>query len=124
MRKTIAVLAVLAAMVVTAGAGWVAAPTNWITGYTSDGTNVTIPISTLTGLAAGDASASTGDVRKVMYAMTDVFYSTFAAAASTNQPAKIIISRQGTEVQGTNLLRRVYSIVVDLVVTNLQVVSE
>lgn len=37
--------------------------------YSSDGTNITIPISAIQGLTAGEAHATTGDWREIFYGM-------------------------------------------------------
>lgn len=44
-------------------------PTAYITNYTSDGTNMTLPIATFTELTAAEAHTSTGDMRKIMFAI-------------------------------------------------------
>ena len=76
------------------------APTNYFAGYVNvNATNagtveaglvtnvgyIAIPISTLTDLATNQASASTGDVRAVVYGFAQAFY--IAYQASTNKTA-------------------------------------
>ncbi len=62
------------------------APSTWISGYASDGTNITIPIASLEGLTAGEANATTGDIRKLMLAFETTMFNTWDAKTQAAQP--------------------------------------
>jgi hypothetical protein len=57
------------------------APSAWLTGYTSDGTNITIPIADVPNLTSAHANATTGDIRMLLYRIEAFLASQFAAAA-------------------------------------------
>ena len=46
-------------------------PTDYIPSYSSDGTNITIPIASLSGLTTGHANTTTGDIRYILMAILD-----------------------------------------------------
>ena len=73
-------------------------PTDWIPGYTSDGTNLTIPIASLAGLTAADADAATGDIRKVILASAKQLDSVYAAASP--KPAGMMVTGDGIPSNG------------------------
>lgn len=61
---------------------------HWIPGYTSDGTNITIPIADIPGLTAPEAHTTTGDVRKLLYHLLELLNAAWAAEDSANLPAE------------------------------------
>ena len=56
-------------------------------GWTEDGSNVTFPIASVPQLTAAEADATTGDIRKVIFAMVDKFWDIYNSAA--NKPVKM-----------------------------------
>lgn len=64
----------------------------WITSYTSDGTNITIPIASLEGLSVGNAHTTTGDIRALALAFLKTLYNHQAALAAADKPAGMVIS--------------------------------
>ena len=42
-------------------------PDAWIASMSEDGTNITIPIASITALTAAEADATTGDIREFLY---------------------------------------------------------
>lgn len=76
-----------------ARAAFVAAPTNWIAGWSvSDGT-CSVPVAAFATLTAGQADGATGDVRNVVYSFLDAIYDAYTAAESTNRPATMQVLR-------------------------------
>lgn len=64
-----------------------ALPTDFLPGYTSDGTSVTIPLTALPGLTATEADAATGDGRKVSFEIIKALQSGYAGL--TPAPARM-----------------------------------
>lgn len=62
------------------------APTTIWPGYSSDGTDITIPIAALAGLTAGEAHTSTGDWRSIMLAFCSTAYSYYNGLATADKP--------------------------------------
>ena len=50
---------------------WDPLPPTWMASWSEDGTNITVPIATFTKMTAAEADASSGDIRKVLFAMCD-----------------------------------------------------
>ena len=71
-------------------------PQTWIPNWTSDGTNITVPIASFPQMTAAEASTSTGDIRKVMFAIVDQLVNAYNAKALADRPAKMIPYRTST----------------------------
>lgn len=82
-------------------------PTAAFSGYTSDGTNLTIPLATL-GIMAGKAHTTTGDSREIIYKLAKHIYEWYFALASVDKPTKMRITRATSE--NSTGLRRIVSI--------------
>ena len=84
-------------------------PTNLISSWSENGTNVTFPIASLPELTAAEADAVTGDSRKIIYAFLEEFYQWYEALPTADKPTRITISR-GTNVETSpGLFTRTYS---------------
>lgn len=68
------------------------APTSLWPGYTSDGTNITIPIASLDGLTAAEAHTTTGDLRSIMLAFCSTGYRHYSELATADKPAMFTAS--------------------------------
>lgn len=62
------------------------APTSIWPSYSSDGTNITIPIAALDGLTAAEANASTGDWREIALAFSHTLYRHYYGLAAADRP--------------------------------------
>ncbi len=124
MKMMIALVMVVAfiGMAGPAGAQFVAAPTNWIAGYSFDGTNMSIPIAALNYLTAGQCSASTGDIRQIVFAMQETVYQKWISIPTTNRSGRINVSR--TSSVYTNRISYTYSYQADTVPSTLYVMPE
>lgn len=68
------------------------APTSLWPSYTSDGTNITIPIAALDGLTAAEAHTTTGDLRSIMLAMCSTAYRHYSELATADRPVAFTAS--------------------------------
>ena len=68
------------------------APTTLWPSYTSDGTNITIPIAALDGLTVAEADATTGDWRSIMLAICSTAYRHYSELAAENKPTMFTAS--------------------------------
>lgn len=77
-------------------------PNVWISAWAEDGTTVSFPLASVTGLTAAEADGEDGDIRKVMFAICDQLYSVWAATATADLPAGMKIYKQtsGTSSNG------------------------
>lgn len=72
-------------------------PTNVLSGYSSNGTNMTIPIAAVTGLSTAEAHTTTGDSRSILTAILDTFYLNLKALPAEDRPTKLKIRRTTSE---------------------------
>jgi len=71
---------------------FVKAPTSLWPSYTSDGTNITIPIAALDGLTAAEADATTGDLRSIMLAFCSTGYRHYSELLTADKPTMFTAS--------------------------------
>ena len=123
MKMMMVAMAALMALASVAMAADVSmAPTNWIAGYTSDGTNMVIPIASLPYLTAGQCSAATGDVRQIVFAIQEEIYQKWILIPATNRSDRIGVSR--SSVVYSNRIANTYSYRADLAPVSLVVLPE
>ena len=99
-----------------------ASPTNWIPGYTSDGTNMVIPIASLQYLSAGQSNASTGDVRQIVFAIQETIYQKWNTIPETNRSGRINVTRSSNVY--TNRISYTYTYRADLRPVSLVIMPE
>ena len=68
------------------------APTVVFTGWSEDGTNITLPITSLPELTAIEADAVTGDSRKMIFAILEQLVVWYNALAVADRPSKITVA--------------------------------
>ena len=101
-------------------------PSTWIPGWTLSGSNITI--NTLTTafpeMTTAEANATTGDIRKVMYAICDALYTNWNTTATLDRPTKMTISRTSSVNEVTNAITKRYTFTFVTAPTGADVVSE
>lgn len=102
---------------------WNAAPTEFMTGWSEDGTNITVPIASFPEMTAAEADADTGDIRKVLLAMCEQWYSVYNALATADKSTKMVLSRAQTFAAG-NEITRSYTMRFTIEPTTIEVVDE
>lgn len=81
-----------------------ATPTGWLgAGYSEDGTDMTIPLASLPELTAGEADASTGDIRKILFAFCAAMEAKFASLPQADRPAKMTVVKTQGSLQGATV---------------------
>ena len=61
--------------------------------YTSNGTNITIPIAALDGLTAAEAHTATGDWRSIMLAIISTAYRYYDSLDAADKPTALTMSQ-------------------------------
>jgi hypothetical protein len=69
------------------------APTSFFANWSEDGANITLPIASVPELTAAEADATTGDIRKVLFAIIERAAVAYAALAAADKPGKMAIDR-------------------------------
>ncbi len=72
------------------------------TGYASNGSNITLPIAGFPELTSGEADATTGDSRKVLYAVLDKVQKAIAALPDADKPVRLNVTRSTTAPNAAN----------------------
>lgn len=67
-----------------------------------------IPLSTLTGAVAGDIHPTTGDIRKIMFALETAVYEACQAVTSADRSAKWTCNRSSNVNDATDIVTRVF----------------
>lgn len=99
-------------------------PPAWIDSWSEDGTNITIPLASFPEMTAGEADATTGDVRKVLYAICEKLWVEWSTRASADLPTKMTISRASTVNEATDAVTKRYTFTFVTEATSTEVVNE
>jgi hypothetical protein len=68
------------------------APTELWPSYTSDGTNITIPIAAIDGLTAAEAHTTTGDWRSIMLSLVSTAHRHYDELATADKPLAFVVT--------------------------------
>lgn len=85
-------------------------PTTWLPNWSEDGTNITVPIATFPELTAGEADATGGDIRKVLFALMEKLHQVWAATPSADRPTRMVITKTAVLAVATGEITNVYQI--------------
>lgn len=98
-------------------------PDAYFPGWTSDDTTISFARSGFPKLSAAEANTSTGDGRKALYALCHKIEATYAALATADRPAKmVIVKSEGSPASGTQ--RVVFTFQFDLDISDADVAAE
>ena len=107
------------------------APSAWLgAGYAPTGntivlnTNDAVSNKTLAQLTNAEANATTGDVRKLFFALLEMIYQANLAVATADRPAKMRIYRSSSVDETTGVITRSYQVQFDLEATGVEVTAE
>lgn len=101
-----------------------ALPPSWISGWSEDGTNITIPLATFTEMTAAEADATTGDIRKCLYAICEHLKDQWESTATADLPGKMTISTVQTVNSSTGVITKRYTLSFDTEPTGVEVANE
>lgn len=85
------------------------APSSWIASWAEDATNITVPIASFPQLTAAEADGTTGDIRKIMYALSEKMYAAYIALAVADRPAQMTITRSSSVNATTGVITHNYT---------------
>jgi hypothetical protein len=99
-------------------------PTGWIANYSSNGTNLTLPIASFPELTAAEAHTSTGDIRKIIFALLERLNAKYASLAAADRPGKLTILKSASFNSATNKIVANYLFQIELDVSGMEVAAE
>jgi len=78
-------------------------PSTWLANWSEDGTNITVPIATFLEMTAAEADATTGDIRKVLFAVCEALHAKWLATPAADRPVRMTISKNSTVNSATGI---------------------
>ena len=106
---------------------WVIAdnrPNDWIASLEETGGTVSFPVASVPQLTAAEANSATGDVRKFIYAMMEVFYQKWLTIAVADRPAMMTIYRSTSTNDVTGEITQTFQIQFKITNTGTEVADE
>ncbi|MCX7010382.1 MAG: hypothetical protein NTY53_24605 [Kiritimatiellaeota bacterium] len=85
-------------------------PSTWIPNWTEDGTDISVPIASFPELTSVEADGTTGDIRKVLFAMLEELYQKWLATAAADRPSKMTITKSSNLNAATGVVTNVYTV--------------
>ena len=101
-----------------------AVPTTWIPNWSEDGTNISVPIASFPELTAAEADATTGDIRKIYFAIVEQLRIKWLATPAADRPGKMTFNSSVTVNNETGIVTRTYTVGFQLSPTGLDVTAE
>jgi hypothetical protein len=86
------------------------APSDWITDWSEDGSDITVPIASFPELTEAEADGTTGDIREVVYAFLEAIRVKYLATATADRPTKMTVNRSTFVDESTGVVTRTYSV--------------
>lgn len=100
------------------------APSNWFDSWSEDGTNITVPIATFPRLTAAEADGTTGDIRKVLFAILDKLYSEWTERLAADRPTRMTVARTKSYNDASGTVTEVHTITLVNTITDEEVKAE
>lgn len=100
------------------------APSNWIPNWASNVTDITIPIASLPELTAAEADVTTGDIRKIVFAVMEQLYGKYNSTDNADKPAMMVLSKSASVNTSTGITTNTYSVTIKTSTTAQEVVDE
>ena len=72
---------------------FVAQPDTWIANWSEDGVDISVPLATFTELTAAEADGTTGDIRKLLFAICYELFESWNGKATADRPSNMTISK-------------------------------
>lgn len=99
-------------------------PSTWIEDWSEDGTDITIPIATFPELTDTEADNTTGDIRKVLFAICAALHAKWLATAVADRPARMTIGKRSSVNATTGITTHYFSFDFETVTVEEEVAAE
>jgi hypothetical protein len=99
-------------------------PSTWLPSWSEDATNISVPIASFPELTAAEADGTTGDIRKVVFAVLAKLYAVWAATDAANRPTKMLLYKSATQDVDTGKLTTVFTAQFETDITAQEVADE
>ena len=85
-------------------------PQPWFAGLTDDATTLSIPIASIPELTAAEIDATTGDIRKFLYALSEQAWTVWNTLATADKPGKMTIYKSTSTNAATAITTHTYTL--------------
>jgi len=104
-------------------------PQSWFTGLTDGSTScnasdMVIPISTFPELTAAEIDSSTGDIRKMLFAICEKCWSVWNALAMADKPSRMTLAKSSSINTSTGITTSTYTFTFQTVTSAQEVAAE
>jgi hypothetical protein len=99
-------------------------PTTWVSGWSEDGTNITVPIASFPEMTAAEADGATGDIRKIYYAICDQMFAAYNNTAAADRPTRMNIVKTMAANTTTGITIVTYRAVFYCATASVEVIAE
>ena len=87
-----------------------AVPNTWIDSWSEDGTTISVPIASFPELTAAEADGTTGDIRKIVWAIMQKLYNEFNGRATADRPTKMNITKSSSINTTTGVVTNTFNV--------------
>jgi hypothetical protein len=99
-------------------------PTDWISGWSEDATNITVPIASFPELTAAEADGASGDIRKIAFALLEKLFQAWNGKAAADRPGKWTMSKSASVNTSTGITTVQYVVTFQIATTAQDVAAE
>lgn len=99
-------------------------PSGWFDNWSSDGTNITLPIASLPGLDVLDAGAASGDIREVALAWSERLHTVYFDLPTADRPTKMTVAKSVSAISNGTQIRSQFTFTFVTEITEQSVPSE
>ena len=99
-------------------------PTTWIDNWAFSSPNITIPVATFPELSDAEANTSSGDIRKIVFAILEKLWLEWAATETANRPTKWTMTKSASVNTATGITTVQYVNTFSILTTGQDVADE
>lgn len=86
------------------------APNTWLSGWSENGTDITVPLDTFPELTADEADGANGDIRKVLFAVADKLHDAWNSTEAADRPTQMSITKSVSTNVSTGITTNIYTL--------------
>ena len=98
-------------------------PTDLFASWSENGTDITVPIASITGLTAAEADAVTGDYREIERTICEKAFQLHYTTAAADRPAGVTWARNGPQSDQDGILTTVYQVTFKTTISDQTLIS-
>jgi len=84
-------------------------PTTWIASWSENGTYITVPVASFAELTSAEADETTGDIRKIAWALLEHMYGTYNDTATADRPSMWTCTKSSSVNATTGVVTNIFT---------------